>query len=110
MLPSKKRLSRSEIKVFLEKKTIKKVFNSLGTIKYNNSQENKACVVISSKSEKLAYKRNKLKRIIYNLFSEFFKNSQENKEYMFFASKTATKISFEELKTLFYELYKKTTK
>lgn len=110
MLPSKKRLSRSEVESFLSSKSQKTTFNALGTLKYIDASENKSTIVISSKNEKSAVKRNKLRRRIYSLFFEHFKKDNKNRQYVFYVSKNATKKDFSEIKTLFYELINKTTK
>jgi ribonuclease P protein component len=110
MLPSKKRLSRSSFTLFLASKDLKTVFNNLGTLKYKKSLINKASVVISSKHEKRAVYRNKLRRRLYVLFSDYFKGASDQNQYILYVSKQAPILSFQDIKTLFYELLKKTTK
>jgi ribonuclease P protein component len=110
MLPSTKRLSRDSFNLLVSSKDTKVVFNNLGTLKYKKAPNNKASVVISSKHEKLAVVRNKTKRYIYSLFSEVFKNLPEGNEYILYTTKNISKLEKEEIKGLFYELIKKTTK
>lgn len=110
MLPSQKRLSRSDFKEFVDSANSSVVFNNLGTLKYKKSISNKASIVISSKNEKLAVKRNKLRRRIYVLFQVFFKNTTEPGQYILYTSKKTSNLSFDEIKGLFYDLIKKTTK
>lgn len=117
MLPSQKRLSRNDFTLFLASKEIKTVFNQLGTLKYKKSPENKASatagrasIVISSKHEKRAVYRNLLRRRLYTLFTAHFKVAIDHNQYVLYVSKQATSFKYSELKTLFYELLKKTTK
>ncbi len=117
MLPSQKRLSRNDFNLFLASKEIKTVFNQLGTLKYKKSPKNKthavsgqASIVISSKHEKRAVYRNKLKRRLYSLLNTYFKAVSDQNEYILYVSKQAPTLDYQELKTLFHELLKKTTK
>lgn len=110
MLPSKKRLSRDQFGVFLGNKDTKTVFNNLGTLKYQKSFQNKVSIVVSSKQQKSAVKRNALKRRLYSLFEEYFKNNKNSNAYILYTSKQAQTLDFDEIRTLFYELFKKNTK
>ena len=110
MLPSKKRLARSDFGGFLASKDIKSVFNNLGTLKYKKSDKNQAAIIISSKVEKTAIFRNLARRRIYSLFRELFKNTNEEKQYILYVSKHVSLLNFDQIKSLFYELLKKTTK
>lgn len=110
MLPSKKRLSRAQFGVFLKNKDTKTVFNKLGTLKYQKSSQNRASVVISSKQQKSAVKRNTLKRRLYSLFEEYFKKSKDLNNYILYTSKQSQELNFGEIKELFYAFFKKNTK
>jgi ribonuclease P protein component len=109
MLPSKQRLSRLEFNDFLAQKGVSVVFNSLGTLKFIKTPENKASVVISSKNEKKAVLRNKLKRRVYKVFSGCF-TRLSGYQFVLYASKQATKMDYKQVNELLDELIKKATK
>ena len=108
MLPSQKRLSRPAFSVFLASKELKTVFNAIGTLKYQKNVIDKASIVISSKNEKRAVYRNRLRRRIYSLFGNVFKETDNKNLYVLYVSKQATSFTYEDLRRLFYELFKKT--
>ncbi len=110
MLPSQKRLSRSEFTQFLASKDIKTVFNHLGTLKYQKSLISQASIVISSKHEKRAVYRNKLRRRLYSVFDAYFKDNVDQNQYILYISKQAPTFEYSQLKTLLYELLKKAAK
>ncbi len=111
MLPSKKRLDRPLFKNFLSLEGKKTVFNSLGTLKYqNNTKDTRFSVVISSKVEKRATHRNLLKRRLYSILGDFLKTNNIKIQGVFYLSKNSTKFSFEEFKKNIDELLKKATK
>lgn len=110
MLPSKKRLSRSQFDNFVSSKEQRTVFNTLGTLKYKDSEENKASVVISSKIEKRAVYRNKTRRYIYTLFADYFKNSKKPTSFIFYVSKNIKTLKKEDIKLLLNELLNKASK
>lgn len=108
MLPSKKRLSRAQFSSFLASPSLGSVFNKLGTLKHKKSLENKASIVISSKVEKKAVRRNYIRRRLYQVFMEYFLSSATKGEYVLYLSKQASKFTREDLKTALYDLLKKT--
>lgn len=110
MLPSTKRLSRYIFTAFLASPGIKTVFNPLGTLKYKEGSGFRASVVISSKYEKRAVSRNKLRRRLYSLFEQYIKDFGGTSEYILYTSKQAPKLDYTQIKVLFNELLKKTTK
>ena len=110
MLPSKKRLSRSLFTTFLTSSGVKTVFNTLGTLKYRESSSPKVSVVISSKHEKRAVFRNKLRRHLYTLFRQDTGGFGGTREYILYTAKQAPKLEYDQIKVLFNELLKKTTK
>ena len=110
MLPSHKRLSRTDFTHFLESKDIKSVFNTLGTLKYQKSLNLQVSIVISSKIESRAVYRNKLRRRLYGAFGAYSKDLSTSGVYVLYVSKKAPTMSLTELKTLLYELLQKTTK
>lgn len=110
MLPSTKRLSRSEFTLFLNSPEIKTVFNPLGTLKYKDSQKPKVSIVISSKYEKRAVYRNKLRRRLYSLFGQHIKDFCGTSEYILYTSKQAPKMEYTQINLFLNELLKKTTK
>lgn len=110
MLPSQKRLSRSQFTQFLVSKDIKTVFNNIGTLKYQKSLTSQASIVISAKHEKRAVYRNKLRRRLYGIFHEYFKTDNSPNQYILYISKHAPTLEYTELKNLLYELFKKITK
>jgi ribonuclease P protein component len=110
MLPSHKRLSRTDFTHFLESKNVKSVFNALGTLKYQKSLNLQASIVVSSKTEKRAVYRNKLRRRLYSAFGAYFKDFSVGGQYILYISKKTPSMTLLELKTLLYDLLQKTTK
>lgn len=110
MLPSKQRLSRKEFELFLAESGLKTVFNNLGTLKYKKDPKKAFSVVISSKHQKLAVLRNKLRRRLYSLFKDYCDTTNTSFVAILYCSKQATKLNQIEIKELFHELLKKTTK
>ncbi len=109
MLPSQKRLSRSQFGEFMTSRGVKSVFNPLGTLKYKDSTISQASVVISSKTEKRAVYRNKLRRRLYSIFGAHFKAGPQAKGFILHTAKQAASFEYKELKTLLNELLQKTT-
>jgi ribonuclease P protein component len=105
MLPSQKRLSRLEFDQFL-KKDHQVVFNRLGTLKYQGEKGLKVSIVTSSKHEKSAVLRNKLRRRLYSLF----RLHSPSLYGVFYVSKHAYTMEYNEIKDLYNDLLKKTTK
>ncbi len=110
MLPSKQRLSRKEFEGFLAQRGLNTVFNNLGTLKYKKGSKTAFSVVISSKHQKLAVLRNKLRRRLYVLFKDHLTTTNDSYIAVLYCSKQSTKLDIKEIKDLFYELFKKTTK
>lgn len=108
MLPSNKRLDRNSFKSLSESRNINTVFNRIGTLKYvKNTDKYRFSVVISSKKEKIAVKRNKLKRRIYSIFENYYKNNNNFIHGILFLSKDAYLMEFSSLKTYIYEILDK---
>ena len=110
MLPSSSRLSRSLFITVSGSKELQTVFNRLGTLKYTKSPENKAAIVISSKTEKRAVYRNKLRRRLYSAFGSYFKASTTSLYGILYVSKQSPTFSIDELKNLLHELLQKASK
>ena len=110
MLPSQKRLSRSDFNSLSSGFGVKTVFNQLGTLKYKESISSRVAIVISSKIEKRAVFRNKLRRRLYTEFRSYFNNCLDNNEYILYVSKQSPTFDYQKLKILLNELLKKTTK
>ncbi len=102
MLPSKKRLTREQFNIVITSSTIKTVYNRLGTLKYLPTKGG-ISVVTSGKNEKSAVIRNKLRRRIYTLFAE-----NTTLSGVLYVSKQSYRYSFEEIKSLYDDLFKKT--
>lgn len=109
MLPSNKRLSRSQITSLLLNQGLKVVFNRIGTLKYIQNLENQGfSVVTGSKSQKKAVLRNKLRRQIYTIFN---KNKDISPiQGILYTSKQAYDMSYEDLSLNFHALLQKTAK
>ena len=110
MLPSQKRLSRSNFTKLLAFGDSKTTFNNLGTLKYREASNPRVAVVISSKIEKRAVYRNKLRRRIYSIFLNYFQDHPKCGWYILHVSKKAVSLEYKEMKALLYDLLKKTTK
>lgn len=82
-------------------------FSQYGTLKYYPYKTTHFSVVVSSKHEKRAVKRNILKRHIYSLFTQ--KNPISG-IYIFFPSKQAYTLSYEALSECIKNLFTKVPK
>ncbi len=102
MLSRNNRFSTSELKGFLENKTLQNSYNQLGTIKYKKEGK-RIAIVTNSKHEKLAIKRNKTRRILYTLFREVDLPISA----VFYVSKQAYRYDFKKTQELFNEIVKK---
>lgn len=101
------KLKKSDWESIKQKKPIISAFNALGSLKiYKNTEKTLVCVVVSSKYEKSAVKRNLLKRRVYSLLNL---SPLKKGVYIVFPSKNAYKSSFFDIKKLFAELYEKSS-
>lgn len=107
MLSRQKHLSRVLWNTLKKTKGVKTTFNSLGTLKVYPKETLYFCVVVSSKHEKKAVKRNRLKRRLSSLFKE--KSTVSKDIFIVFPSKKAYDLSYEETKELFSDLFSKNT-
>ncbi len=94
-----KRINRQEFGFFL-KNPYKTVYNKLGTLKYKKDINKKISIVVSSKHEKRAVKRNKIKRRLINLYQK----SKLSGVVIFYVSKQSYNIQYDETKSLFEDL------
>ncbi len=109
MLPSNKRLDRNLFRSLSESRILSTTFNRIGTLKYLKTLDNyRFSVVVSSKKEKSAVKRNKIKRRIYSLVRDYYKNNQNFVHAILFLSKDAYSMDFIDLNKHIYELLDKT--
>ncbi len=102
MLPSKKRLTREQFNIVTKSPAIKTVYNRLGTFKYLPIKGG-ISVVTSGKNEKSAVVRNRLRRRIFSLITKHTPFSG-----VLYVSKQSYRYSFEEIKSLYNDLFKKT--
>ncbi len=102
-LPSFMRLTRSQCNEIVKDHSV--VFNRLGTLKYTFKNKGLS-VIVSSKNEKKAVRRNKLKRRLYSIYFQ----QNVSIQAMLYVSKHAYSMEFNELKNLFHDLLAKTQK
>ncbi|HVY36046.1 MAG TPA: ribonuclease P protein component [Candidatus Paceibacterota bacterium] len=106
MLSKKERFTRKQFEEFLSEKSARSVYNQLGTLKFVPSKEKRFSVVIASKAEKRATKRNALRRAIYSLF----KKETQPISGILYVSKQATTLQKETIRECFNDLLKKIQK
>lgn len=106
MLPSNKRLNRRDFLEILSTPGHIIVYNKLGTLKFVKNNQPALSVVISSKNEKKAVKRNLLKRRIYKIFAD----QKVDLRGILYVSKNSSNFSFPEIKELFNDLILKIKK
>ncbi len=100
------RLTKSGWESLKKEKPTMSAFTSIGSLKvYKSTDKTKISVVVSSKQEKTAVKRNLLKRRGYVVLNKLVLNKGV---YIFFPSKKAYNSSFLDIKEAIAVLYEKT--